>query len=126
MGGRADGAKPITKAGRTRTLIREAAERRFSQLGFSDTRLEDIAEDVGVKRAALFYHFRDKRALYDAVVEDVFGGLLARIETILDGPGTVAGRFEGAVDAHAGDRKRPAVHDRGDGPGPQPDLDRPT
>ena len=99
MGGRANGAKPITKAGRTRTLILEAAERRFSQLGFADTRLEDIAEDVGVKRAALFYHFRDKRALYDAVVEDVFGGLLARIEAILDGPGSVAGRFEGAVDA---------------------------
>jgi AcrR family transcriptional regulator len=52
-----------------------------------------------VKRAALFYHFRDKRALYDAVIEVAFGGLLARIEAILDGPGSVAERFERAVDA---------------------------
>ncbi len=97
-GGTSEAAGP-RKAQRTRARILEAAERRFSQVGFSDTRLEDIAEAVGVKRAALFYHFPDKRTLYKAVIADVFGGLLARIESILDGPGSVAARFERAVEA---------------------------
>jgi TetR/AcrR family transcriptional regulator len=92
-------ARRIPKAERTRRLILQAAERRFSHAGFTDTRLEDVARDVGVKRAALFYHFRDKRALWDAVNEMAFGGLLARVQSILDGPGGVAERFERAVDA---------------------------
>jgi len=91
-------ARP-TKAERTRAAILAAAERHFAQRGFSDTRLEDVADDVGLKRAALFYHFRDKRALYEAVVEDVFAELLARIEAILATRAAMAERIDASVEA---------------------------
>ena len=71
------------RAEKTRLEILSAAEELFAERGFSDTRLEDVAERVGVRRAALFYYFRDKRALYEAVVEDVFEGLLARVRSAL-------------------------------------------
>src|SRR5262245_51052496 len=99
MGSPATGTIRVPKAERTRVRILEAAEARFARVGFAETRLEDVARDVGVKRAALFYHFRDKRALYDAVIEMLFGGLLARIQVILDRHGSAAERFESAVDA---------------------------
>ena len=51
------------KAERTRAAILAAAESLFARRGYAATRLEDVAEAVGVKRAALFYHFRDKQAL---------------------------------------------------------------
>jgi TetR/AcrR family transcriptional regulator len=60
----------------TRAAILEAAERRFAERGFEAARLEDIAADVGIRRAAIFYHFRDKHELYAAVLSAVFGDAL--------------------------------------------------
>lgn len=72
-----------SKAERTRKRVLEAAERQFADHGFQAARLEDVASEVGVKRAALFYHFRDKRALHDAVLREVFGSLLAHLQEIM-------------------------------------------
>jgi TetR/AcrR family transcriptional regulator len=87
------------KAERTRAAILAAAEGLFARRGYAATRLEDVAEAVGLKRAALFYHFRDKQALYDAVIEDAFGGLVGRIDAAFSQPGPVAPRIERAVEA---------------------------
>jgi TetR/AcrR family transcriptional regulator len=61
----------------TRAEIVAAAERHFAERGYEAARLEDIAADVGIRRAAIFYHFGDKAELYAAVIEDVFGSLAA-------------------------------------------------
>ena len=58
----ASAARPLAKAQRTRAAILAAAERLFARRGYAATRLEDVAEAVGLKRAALFYHFRDRRS----------------------------------------------------------------
>lgn len=72
-----------------------AAERCFAERGFEATRLDDIAEEVGIRRAAIFYHFGDKQELYAAVLDEVFrdlaqalpaaGSATERIETSLTG-----------------------------------------
>jgi TetR/AcrR family transcriptional regulator len=61
----------------TRAEIVAAAERHFAERGFEAARLEDIAADVGIRRAAIFYHFGDKQELYDAVLDAVFAGGMA-------------------------------------------------
>lgn len=62
----------------TRDVILDAAERRFSERGFAGVSVREIAADAGLKnQASLYHHFKNKRALYEAV--------LARgIEPILD------------------------------------------
>jgi TetR/AcrR family transcriptional regulator len=57
---------------RTRAAIVAAGERHFAERGFEATRLEDIAVEVGIRRAAIFYHFGDKQELYAAVLAEVF------------------------------------------------------
>jgi TetR/AcrR family transcriptional regulator len=91
-------AQRPAKALRTRAAILAAAERLFAKRGYAATRLEDVADAVGVKRAALFYHFRDKQALYDAVIEEAFGDLVARLETALTAGGPIGPRVEAAVE----------------------------
>lgn len=61
----------------TRAEIVAAAERHFAERGYEAARLEDIAADVGIRRAAIFYHFGDKQELYDAVLDAVFAGAKA-------------------------------------------------
>lgn len=75
---------------RTRAEIVAAAERRFAERGFEATRLEDIAADVGIRRAAIFYHFGDKQDLYRAVLDGVFGDWTEALPT----DGSAAERLE--------------------------------
>jgi len=92
-------SRPGPRAERTREAILAAAESRFAEHGFAATRLEDIAEAVGIRRASIVYHFRDKAELYDAVIADVLGALRARLEPILLAGGPLVRRAERAVSA---------------------------
>ena len=85
------------KAERTRAAILAAAERLFAERGFDATRLEDVASAVGIRRASIVYHFRDKAELYDAVLADVLGTLRARLERVLLEDAPFAQRIERAV-----------------------------
>ena len=70
-----------------------AAERRFAELGFEATRLEDIASEVGIRRAAIFYYFRDKQELYAAVLDGAFRDAMASLPS----GGSVVERIEAAM-----------------------------
>ena len=80
---------------RTRAEIVAAAERHFAERGYEATRLDDIAAEVGIRRAAIFYHFGDKQELYAAVLDEVFrdwtealptgGSAVERLEASLTG-----------------------------------------
>jgi len=59
------------EAEETRSRILDAAERVFSERGVSRTSLEDIAQAAGVTRGAIYWHFRDKRDLFAAMVARV-------------------------------------------------------
>jgi len=83
----------------TKELILEAAETEFAYRGFASARLEDIAERVGITRAAIIYHFGDKNTLYGAVLEAVFTSLTDRIRRELDSDAPLAERVEHVIDA---------------------------
>jgi TetR/AcrR family transcriptional regulator len=87
------------KAARTRSAILTAAENLFAKRGYEATRLEDVAEAVGLTRAALFYYFRDKEMLHEAMLEDAFGSLAKHLDEALSAPGPIAKRLELAVNA---------------------------
>jgi TetR/AcrR family transcriptional regulator len=90
--------EPSPKAERTRVAILAAAEEQFARRGYVATRLEDIAAAVGLKRAALFYHFRDKQSLYDAVIAGAFSNLATRLEEAFSAKSSISERVERAVE----------------------------
>lgn len=95
--GMSRGHSRTRRAERTRSEILEAAAVRFAELGFEGTRLEDVGEDVGIGRSAILYHFKDKRQLYRAVLDGLFGELLAQLRAALTTPGALERRLESAV-----------------------------
>jgi AcrR family transcriptional regulator len=53
----------------TRDVILDAAERRFAERGFAGVSVREIAADAGLKnQASLYHHFKNKKALYEAVL----------------------------------------------------------
>jgi TetR/AcrR family acrAB operon transcriptional repressor len=55
----------------TRQRLLDAAERVFQAKGVSATSLNDIAVAAGTSRGAIYWHFKDKAALYNAMIERV-------------------------------------------------------
>ena len=53
----------------TRAKIIDAAERVFFVRGFARAALEDIASEAGVTRGAVYGHFRNKEAVFQAIYE---------------------------------------------------------
>ena len=53
----------------TRAALLDAAELLFDERGVSRTSLADIAQAAGTTRGAIYWHFADKAALFDAMVE---------------------------------------------------------
>jgi AcrR family transcriptional regulator len=49
--------------------ITEAAQRRFGIYGLGKTSMREIASDLGISKASLYYYFPDKEHLYVHVVE---------------------------------------------------------
>lgn len=64
----------------TRDIILDVAERRFAEDGFAAVAVREIAAESGLKnQASLYNHFRNKRALYEAVLARGLDPLIARI-----------------------------------------------
>jgi TetR/AcrR family acrAB operon transcriptional repressor len=53
----------------TRNQILDTAERVFLKKGVSRTSLEDIAAAAGVTRGAIYWHFKNKADLFDAMMQ---------------------------------------------------------
>jgi AcrR family transcriptional regulator len=57
----------------TRRTLLDTARRLFTRDGFQATRTEEIVQQAGLTRGALYHHFRDKEDLFRAVHEEVLG-----------------------------------------------------
>lgn len=67
-----DGTPAPRRDGRstdTRQRVHEVALELFLRQGFSHTTLQDIADELGLTRAALYYHYRSKDHLIASLVE---------------------------------------------------------
>lgn len=53
----------------TKAALVEAATLRFAEHGFAGTSLEDVAADIEASRGAVYHHFENKLALFQAVFE---------------------------------------------------------
>src|SRR6266516_1508042 len=69
----------------TRTRLLQTALRLFTEHGVEGTSLQMIADALGVTKAAVYYHFKTKDEITEAVAEPAVGEL----NTILDRAATI-------------------------------------
>jgi AcrR family transcriptional regulator len=62
----------------TRAALLNAATRRFAERGFAGTALEDVAADINATRGAVYHHFANKTALFEAVFDQMESQVVER------------------------------------------------
>lgn len=70
-------------AEKTRQQLLDAALEMFYQHGVTNTSLQAIAEQAGVTRGALYWHFKNKEDLFDALFEQHFEPFLQQIDRVM-------------------------------------------
>jgi len=60
-------------------MIIEASQKRFGLYGIEKTSMREIANDLKLSKASLYYYFPDKESLYKAVVEKELKEFIAKI-----------------------------------------------
>jgi AcrR family transcriptional regulator len=71
MGGTTDGTRRQQRRGDTRQRIQDVALELFAEQGYEKTSLREIAEHLGVTKAALYYHFKTKEEIIVSLFEDL-------------------------------------------------------
>ncbi|WP_339675822.1 TetR family transcriptional regulator [uncultured Zhongshania sp.] len=66
----------------TRARILDAAGKLFAIQGITRTRLTDIAGEAGVTRGAIYWHFKDKEDLIEAMMDSVGAPTDAALEAL--------------------------------------------
>src|SRR5215475_12390494 len=78
----------------TRARLRELSLQLFAEQGYEKTSLREIAEHLGVTKAALYYYFKSKEDIVRSLVEDYVADLDELIAWGKAQPRTAATRAE--------------------------------
>src|SRR5215470_3910347 len=82
-GGRSKPRWQRRKDARPEEIVNAALEE-FVERGFAATRLEDVARRAGVTKGTLYLYFKNKEALFKAVVRQTIVPVIAQGESIAE------------------------------------------
>jgi AcrR family transcriptional regulator len=84
---------PTPRTG-TRARVQQVALELFAEQGYEKTSLREIAERLGVTKAALYYHFKSKEDIVHSLTDDYFDQVDELLEWARQQPRTEATRRE--------------------------------
>ena len=76
----------------TREQIRRLALELFAERGYDGTSLREIADRLGITKAAVYYHFKTKEEILASLVGDFFGEVDELVSWAQQQPATVTTR----------------------------------
>jgi AcrR family transcriptional regulator len=91
--------KEAPRAEEKRVRIVNAATTLFSRYGFKRTSIDLLAAEAGVAKPTVYAYFKDKDAVFEAVVVAVCEDLIARAEAAGRGRGSIDDRLAGMLAA---------------------------
>jgi TetR/AcrR family transcriptional regulator, cholesterol catabolism regulator len=76
-----------------RNQILDAATKVFVRQGFQRARMDDIVEESGLSKGTLYWYFKSKEDIINAILRRLFAGDLEHIESLLQSEGTASERL---------------------------------
>lgn len=72
----------VKEANERRNEILDVAEKLFCEKGFDHTSTNDILNEIGIARGTLYYHFKSKEDILDAMIERLTNQMVANAAII--------------------------------------------
>ena len=73
--------------------ILDAARKRFAHFGLAKTTMAEIASDIGMSKASLYYYFPDKEHLFIGVIEREMNAFLDQVQSSIEEPGSASAKL---------------------------------
>jgi len=89
-----------TRRGDTAERLRESAVELFSKHGFDGVSVRDIAENAGVNKALVFYHFESKAKLFERLIDEYYHAYSRALGESLTAEGSLPSRMHHLLDAN--------------------------
>jgi AcrR family transcriptional regulator len=77
-------ARIVKKPAERKLEIVKAARHLFQSRGYDDTSMQDVMEYLSIAKGTIYYYFKSKEELLEAVVDDIGAELLQRMEVAVD------------------------------------------
>jgi AcrR family transcriptional regulator len=74
--------------------ILNAAEKVFNEHGLSSARMDDIVEEAGLSKGALYWYYKSKDAVILALMERVLDRELSQAEQLIESDGAAGERLQ--------------------------------
>ncbi|MFD0589340.1 TetR/AcrR family transcriptional regulator [Paenibacillus sp. GCM10027627] len=68
----------------TKKALVQRAQSLFAEVGYSKTSIDEIVRQEQLTKGALYYHFKDKKDLFEHVVDQLVAGMVARVSMAVD------------------------------------------
>jgi len=85
----------------SRAQVWAAAAAEFAARGFDGAKVDRIAADAGVNKAMIYYHFKSKAGLFNAILHDTFSAITEAVRVVAEGGGPPEDRLRAYVAAMA-------------------------
>lgn len=72
----------VKEAQERKNEILDVAGRLFAQKGYDSTSTNDILEEIGIARGTLYYHFKSKEDILDAMIDRMMGQMLMQAKAV--------------------------------------------
>src|SRR2546430_5617185 len=76
-----------------RNQILDAATKVFVRQGFQHAGIDDIGEESGLSKSTLYWYFKSKEDIINAILRRVFAGDLEHLENLVQAEGTASDRL---------------------------------
>lgn len=73
----------VKEAEERKNEILDVAERLFGAKGYDNTSTNDILNEIGIARGTLYYHFKSKEDILNAVIDRMTGQMLAKAKNLV-------------------------------------------
>jgi len=94
---------------RTRSGLVRIARQLFAERGYAGTSTEEVVQQAGVTRGALYHHFRDKNDLFEAVFLEIQDEARDRIRSASNVPTEPWDRFRAGFDEYLNHSMDPTI-----------------
>lgn len=90
--------KPVVHSGTRQQLLR-AAVKHFANSGYAATSVQDIVDDAKLSKPALYYHFKDKAGLFQALVHEAHDARYRLLRAAVENQTGIRAQLEAALAA---------------------------